>query len=112
MANTWTTKAPTGLQVERNGNEFTFSWKIKDVDYGRKQEFEFKTSRNGSWRKRVITTRQTSITVELQAENISELSFHVRGWRKKFTKKVTGSDGKSKQEEVDTVKSAWSTKTA
>lgn len=112
MANTWTTKAPTGLQVERNGNEFTFSWKIRDVDYGRKQEFEFKTSRNGSWHKRVITTKQTSITVELQAENISELSFHVRGWRKKFTKKVTGSDGKSKQEEVDTVKSAWSTKLA
>ena len=105
----YVTKTPTGLQVERNGNEFTFSWKIKDVDYGRKQWFEFKTVKGDKgWQKRVITTKQTSVTVELQPENIVELSFRVMGWRKTFTKK--GADGKSKP--VTTAKSKWATKTA
>ena len=37
-----TTKAPTGLTISRNGNTFTFSWKIADEDYNGGQQFCYK----------------------------------------------------------------------
>lgn len=119
MADTYVTKAPTGLQVERNGNEFTCSWKIRDVDYGKKQEFQWQSKKGGSWHKVLITTKQTSVVVAVQnVANVSRFSFKVKGWRKSFNTKVeTGEvdkngNKKTKDEKVPTTESPWKVKDA
>ena len=107
----YVTKKPTGLQVVRNGNDFTFSWKIRDTDHGKKQEFQYKTSAKGDWTSKTVTAKQTSVTITKTAANISKLSFRVRGQRKKFSEKTTDPNtGKSKSTEVNPKMSDWATK--
>lgn len=43
------TKAPTGLSISRNGNTFTFSWKIADSDYKSGQQFCYKFYYRGAF---------------------------------------------------------------
>lgn len=109
----YTTKKPTGLQVERNGNDFTFSWKIKDADHGKGQKFQYKTSETGKWKSKTVTAKQTSITVTLSPEDITALSFQVQGCRKTFNEKVTVTENgkeKTKSVPVTTLWSAWAVK--
>lgn len=114
----YTTKAPTGLQIERSGNDFTFSWKIRDKDYGKKQNFEYQKAKDGKWIKQLITVRQTSVTLTLNPENITQLSFRVQGQRSSYTVKVetgqTDKNGnpKTKNETVVPLMSAWKVKDA
>ena len=124
MADTYVTKAPTGLQVERNGNEFTFSWKIRDKDHGAKQTFQYQIMEGGAWNSVAVVPAQTSVSVQLDPSVIRSLSFRVRGQRKAFTEKVpaTNKDGSKKKDKngkivektvtVKTAMSAWATKTA
>lgn len=107
----YTTKKPTGLDVSRNGNDFTFSWKIADSDHGKGQKFQYRTSVNDDYKSKTVTAKQTSITVSINAANIDSLSFRVKGCRKTFSEKVTDPNtGKSKSESVTTKYSAWATK--
>ena len=112
----YTTKTPTGLQAERNGNEFTFSWKIRDANHGQKQHFEYRKSKSDTWHRVTVTSSQTSIAVTISVTDIDVLAFRVRGQRKEFTKKVeTGTFDKKGNPETrnETVKpemSAWKTK--
>ena len=112
---TYKTKKPTGLQVERKGNVFTFSWKIKDVDYGSGQRFAYRAAHNGSWRAVTITSKQTSVAITVDLTTISVIEFRVRGKRKSFKKTVkdgVDKNGKEKTKSVSvpTEHSEWAVK--
>ena len=109
----YTTKKPTGLQVSRNGDEFTFSWKIRDTDHGNGQKFEYQITKNGKWKSKTATAKQTSVTITKDAGDISCLSFRVQGCRKTFNEKVEYEENgkkKTKSVPVTTKWSGWATK--
>lgn len=110
----YTTKKPTGLQVARNGNDFTFSWKIRDTDHGKGQKFEYsKTGKKGSYKSKTVTAKQTSVTITMSPADISNLCFRVQGCRKTFNEKVEYQEGgktKTKSVPVTTNYSGWAEK--
>lgn len=102
----YVTKTPTGLQIDRNGNEFTFSWTIRDADHGMGQIFNYRTSAKDVWHPVVITERQTSVKLTLNPINITRLSFRVLGKRSPFTQK----NAAGKNVNVVPAVSAWAVK--
>lgn len=102
------TITPTGLQVTRNGSEFTFSWVIRDQDHGAGQLFQYNFGgRDKKWHKWQITEKQTSLTLTINTSLVTRLSFRVCGKRKAFTQKAA--DGKTNINVVPRV-SAWAYK--
>lgn len=100
---TYRTKQPTGLQVVRNGSQFTFSWVIRDSDHGAGQLFQYNFGGNDKkWHNWQVTEKQTSLVLTINTSYVKRLSFRVAGKRKAYTEKA--SDGKTNI----TVKPTWS----
>lgn len=87
------TLTPTGLQVTRKGNDFTFSWVIRDADHGAGQVLQYQWVPGGKWATIPITEKQTSATKTLNIGAIKRLSFRIAGKRKAYTQK--SADGKT-----------------
>lgn len=122
MAKKEVTKAPTGLSIARNENNFTASWKIGDKDYGDGQYFQYAINTTGkdSWlptkntaigkttTSRVITTINKSNyypNKDSKGNNkpfLYKICFRVKGDRKKYTAR----SGKKKKTHKPSV-SAW-----
>ena len=114
------TKKPTGLTISRNGNKFTFEWKIADKDYGAGQELEMivnkgeYSSNRYAWDHLSIgkTTTKKAVTISMSdyypttKSYLSTVTFRVRGKRKKYTE---GSGSKAKT--YTPAWSAWAEKT-
>lgn len=97
-------KAPSGLTISRNGESFTFKWKIPSAKYSDGQGFQYKT--NGSWTKVSIGKTTTSKAITFSRSNfypysgkskLASISFRVRG---------NSNESGSKNSTM----SAWSTK--
>ena len=90
------TKKPTGLSVTRNGNNFTFSWKIGDADYGSGQILQYIWSKKpgGKWVDVNIGAKTTKKVVTIPASSFNPstgkaldwVKFRVAGCRKPHTK--------------------------
>lgn len=125
MAKKEVTKAPTGLSIVRNENQFTASWKIGDKDYADGQYFQYAINTTGkiSW----LPTKNTGIGVKTTSKVITTINksnyypntdsggnnkpflyniyFRVAGNRKKYT---TRSGRKKKTHNPSA--SAWTSK--
>lgn len=105
------TKKPTGLSIARDGNKFTFSWKIADKDYGNGQQLQYRLSswKKGVWKSVSIGTATKSKAVTITSSDfypdkttkLTEISFKVRGNRKTY---------KSGKKNVNPGWSDWATK--
>lgn len=90
------TKKPTGLSVTRNGNNFTFSWKIGDADYGSGQILQYILSKKpgGKWVDVNIGVKTTKKVITIPAsgfnpstgKNLDWVKFRVGGCRKHHQK--------------------------
>lgn len=125
MAKKEVTKAPTGLSIVRNENQFTASWKIGDKDYADGQYFQYAINTTGKIRwlptkntaigktttSRVITTINKSNyypNKDSKGNNkpfLYSICFRVAGNRKKYT---TRSGRKKKTHNPSA--SAWTSK--
>ena len=122
MAKKEVTKAPTGLSIARNENQFTASWKIGDKDYGDGQYFQYAidTTGNVSWIPTGIGKTTTSITITtINKSNyypntdsggnnkpfLYNIYFRVAGNRKKYTAR----SGRKKKTRNPSA-SAWTSK--
>ena len=87
------TVKPTGLDISRVGNKFTFVWKIGDKDYNDGQTFQYKVG-NGKWTAKKIGKKDTSVVMDLATPvGTTGVTFHVRGNRASYvegTKKKKG----------------------
>lgn len=93
------TTIPTGLKITRDGNIFTFSWKIASGGYGDGQQLQYRILDSKGWSKWTdasITDSQTSKTITISANHyhpvvngfyLREVQFQVRGNRKNEKKK-------------------------
>ena len=90
------TKAPTGLSISRNGMDFTLKWNIKDANYDRALEVQWRFNSSEKWQSWIPTTtsgkRSTSHKVTASASNYNPFTsklmtpqFRVRGRRAKRT---------------------------
>ena len=90
------TKKPDGLQVVRNNEKLTVSWKRKDSNYGAGQQLQYRLN-SGSWVSiginSTITAKMYSIPVgnynptnKKEAYKLTSVQFRVRGKRTKYTK--------------------------
>ena len=80
------TVAPTGLNITRSGNIFTFSWTIGDSDYSDGQEFSW--ALNGSWQgDYYVSSTATSQSFAISLDSISSITFAVRGKRTTYSVK-------------------------
>ena len=96
--------APSGLSVARNGEKFTFKWKIPSAKYAEGQGFQYKT--NGSWTNVTVGTTTTS-----KAFTIARSKFFPYSGKKTvstITFRVRGNSGKSGKNNPSM--SDWSTK--
>ena len=83
------TVAPTGLKISRDGNNYTFSWKIGDVNYDDGQRFWYRLRYNTGWAEWIevsVTATDTYKTITLQtytpyASRFTGVQFCVRGKR-------------------------------
>lgn len=124
MAKKEVTKAPTGLSIVRNENQFTASWKIGDKDYGDGQYFQYAINTTGkvSW----LPTKNTAIGTTATSRAITTINksnyypntdsegnnkpflysicFRVAGNRKTYK---TGSGKKKKKKTHRPSASAW-----
>lgn len=95
------TVKPSGLAITRNGNNYTFTWKRGDKDYGWGQQFQYRKN-GGAWVSVTVSITATSVTITNQIDatthlpNVKSLQFRVQGRRKKWK------DGKT------TIKPKWS----
>lgn len=106
------TKKPTGLSITRDGNRYTFKWKIADDNYGDGQKLQYRTQGSKSWRDWQtvsIGSTTTSKTVTISKSDfypntgsyLMGVEFRVNGNRSSYTK-----DGKTINPDV----SDWSEK--
>lgn len=108
MAIKTNTKAPSGISIKRNGNNFTVTWKIADKNYSDGQQFQYRIG-GGSWVSVSCGVATKSKTFALPVaslypntkRNIQNVSVRIRGNRTAYT-----SGGKTYQPAW----SAWSTK--
>ena len=95
------TVKPSGLAITRNGNNYTFTWKRGDKDYGWGQQFQYRKN-GGAWINVTVSITATSASITNQIDatthlpNVKSLQFRVQGRRKKWK------DGKT------TIKPKWS----
>ena len=99
----YVTKKPTGLKITRSGNEFTFSWNIRDNDHGAGQKFEYRKYPKDKWHNVAVTPKQTSVKLNIGLANAKRISFRVRGKRSAFTKdkKTTTPEMSNWAEKID-----------
>lgn len=78
------TKKPTGLSVTRNGNNFTFSWKIGDADYGDGQILQYIWSKKpgGKWVNVNVGTKTTKKVVTIPASGFNPSTGKALDWVK------------------------------
>ena len=76
-------KPPTGLSVTRSGNNFTLKWKRGDKDYGNGQQLQYWV--NGKLYQPSISATATSYA--FSSTVLTNLTFQVRGNRKKYESK-------------------------
>ena len=97
------TKKPTGLQIVRNGSNFTCSWKIADKDYNDGQDFKYnindkkqkKDKKKLDWKDVKIGKKVTSYKLNIDlskyyphtSQKLTSVRFKVRGNREKYKKK-------------------------
>ena len=92
-----TTKMPSAPAIARDGQKFTFTWKIMDANHGGGQEVQWRVNETGKW----ITvsgigkkTTVTSINLDFEqyypatGTKLSNLQFRIRGVRSPFSKRV------------------------
>lgn len=87
------TSAPSGLAIARDGNKYSFSWKIPSCKFeaGQQCQYRLKTSDGwGKWQSISVSATATKKTVTVSANSyypntkkkLSIISFRVRGQRK------------------------------
>lgn len=74
------TKKPTGLSITRNGNDYTFKWKIAAKDHGGGQTLQYRVN-GGGWTAKAVGAAATSASVTVA--NVANIRFRIRGKRKK-----------------------------
>ena len=74
------TKKPTGLSITRNGNDYTFKWKIAAKDHGGGQTLQYAVN-GGGWTAKAVGVAATSASVTVA--NVASIRFRIRGKRKK-----------------------------
>ena len=74
------TKKPTGLSITRNGNDYTFKWKIAAKDHGGGQTLQYAVN-GGGWTAKTVGVAATSASVTVA--NVASIRFRIRGKRKK-----------------------------
>ena len=97
---TWTvsdpaTKAPSGLTITRDGNKFTFTWKIPSCKYEKGQQLQWRRKISGTWEKytsisigNAVTTKQVTVSASSfyptsgKTDELNQVEFRVRGKRK------------------------------
>lgn len=90
------TKKPTGLTITRDGNKYTFKWKIASDNYGAGQKLQYRTKGKSKWRdwqSVSIGSTVTTKTVTINKSNyypstsdyLTEVEFRVRGQRSPYT---------------------------
>jgi|GEM_PF-1995593 len=99
---TGTTKNPAGLVIERNGMEFTLSWKVMDKDYSDGLQVQWRTnySNPGVWLDIDVTTSDTSGTGSVipgtkypfTSKIFNEITMRVRGKRSDTSETSTSGD--------------------
>ena len=88
------TKKPTGQKITREGNAFTFSWKIADKDYSTGQSLQWRVN-SGAWTNKSISATATSATVTVNFSNyapsadklLMKIEFRVKGTRANFVER-------------------------
>ena len=76
------TTAPSGLAIARNGNNYTFTWKRGDKDYGAGQQFQY-SKNGGKWTTVNVSATQTTVNLTNQT-GVKSWRFRVQGRRKKW----------------------------
>ena len=79
-------KKPTGLTIARNGNKYTFTWKLGEQKYNGGQQLQWHTT-PGKWQTITIGTATTTRSVTLTAAGwypskttkLQSITFRVRG---------------------------------
>lgn len=124
MAKKEVTKAPTGLSIVRNENQFTASWKIGDKDYADGQYFQYAINTTGKVRwlptknTAIGTTTTSKVIATIDKSNyypntdsegnnkpfLYSICFRVAGNRKTYK---TGSGKKKKKKTHRPSASAW-----
>lgn len=74
------TKKPTGLSITRNGNDYTFKWKIAAKDHGGGQTLQYAVN-GGGWTARAVGV--ATLTATVTVANVASIRFRIRGKRKK-----------------------------
>ena len=100
------TAAPTGLSISRSGSTFTFSWHIGASNYGAGQQFYWNLNGRRQWGVGSIGAGNTSRAVSVNLNNVTSITFGVRGRQSKYS-------AKKKKKTITYVPnwSAWSAKT-
>ena len=111
-----TSKKPTGLQIDRKGNKYIFSWNKAD-SYGDGQQLQWSYKASKTHKSSVIklgkSVKKYTVT---SPSKLTEISFKVRGNHDQNKKDPGWSDWASKSFDVDkpkapTVSAAWSSST-
>lgn len=111
-----TSKKPTGLQIDRKGNKYIFSWNKAD-SYGDGQQLQWSYKASKTHKSSIVklgkSVKKYTVT---SPSKLSEISFKVRGNHDQKKKDPGWSDWASKSFDVDkpkkpTVNAAWSSST-
>lgn len=94
---TYTTKKPSGLTISRNGNRFTFGWKIGDKDYGGGQLLQYSIN-GGDWIGKTVKKTDTAAYIDVNFSQyypstlwaLRSVSFRVSGVRAPFRVRKEG----------------------
>ena len=89
------TKAPSGLTITREGNKFTFTWKIPSCKYEKGQQLQWRRKISGKWEAWKVISIGTSVTTKQvtvsaasfyptsgKTDELNQVEFRVRGKRK------------------------------
>lgn len=89
------TKKPTGMSITRNGNVFTFSWKIGDSDYDEGQMFYWNLNNKRQWGAKKIGVKTTTYVTKIDLSKVAcrTIRFAVQGNKKKQKKSNPGWSG-------------------
>lgn len=111
-----TSKKPTGLQIDRKGNKYIFSWNKAD-SYGDGQQLQWSYKASKTHKSSIVklgkSVKKYTVT---SPSKLSEISFKVRGNHDQNRKDPGWSDWASKSFDVDAPKApkidaAWSSST-
>ena len=102
IAKEYKTKKPSGLSVTRDGQRFTFSWKVGDKDYDGAEVFQYRIN-GGKWIDKSVG-RNTSTYIDINfsqyypstGTRLNSVEFRIAGVRKSWitTKRKESKSGK------------------